>query len=312
MARMVAIFPNEGTHHVGMAKEFYDRSMSVRDLFDRTEKTLSMKIAKLCFMGPIEEQNKVANAHLLMILAEVAFFDLLIQYKRKPEVLTGIGIGEIAALVNAECLPFDNAVQYILKRAKLLESFAQKHDGTSLHISGLPLEQLQPLLKDTEGKVFITQYLAPDTHVLWGPSEFMTALQGQVQGIKNVKTHVQIPRGPIFTPLAAELEGDCDKLLTECLGEERLRNPKIAYHSCADGEYYGSIEQVREVLVKQYSKPVQWVKLVKTLNERGLRTWVEVGPGKVWGNLVRKVDANNRITNVEDAKSLSVTVKITG
>ncbi len=312
MARIAAIFPNEGSHYVGMGKEFYDRSMSTRKFFDDTEKTLSLKIMKLCFMGPIEEQNQIANAHLLMLLTEVAFFDLLIQYKRKPETLTGVGIGEIAALVNAECLPFDNAMQFVLKRAKLLEAFAEKHPGMAISISGLPLEQLQPLLNRTENKVFVTHYLAPDTHILWGPAEMMAGLQTKLQGVKNVKTHTQLPRGPIFTPLASELEGECDKLLTECLGEEKLKNPKIAYHSCADGEYCGTIEQAREVLVKQYSRPVQWVKLVKTLNERGLRTWVEVGPGKVWGNLVRKVDTDNRVSNVEDAKSLSVTVKVTG
>src|SRR5260370_217687 len=131
MARIAAIFPNEGSHYVGMAKEFYDRSMSTRKFFYDSEKSLSPTISKLC-------------------------------------------------------------------------------------------------------------YLSPDTHNLWGPTEIMTALQTKLQGVKNVKTHTQLPRGPIFTPLAADLEGECDKLLNECLGEEKLKNPKIAYHSCADGEYCGS------------------------------------------------------------------------
>ena len=59
-------------------------------------------------------------------------------------------------------------------------------------------------------------------------------------------------------------------------------------------------------------KPVDWIATVKAVNLRGFRTWVEVGPGKVYGSLVRKVDTDNRVSNVEDIKSLSATVKVTG
>ena len=312
MARIAAIFPNEGSQYVGMGKEFYAKSISVRDIFDKAEKILEMKIAKVCFLGTKEEQERLLNAHLITFLCDVAFFDPLVQNRRKPELLTGIGVGEVAALVVSECLPFANALQYIVKRTQILAKFAQKHGGSGLFITGVPLDQLQPRLAREEGELLITQTLSPDTFLLWGPKEAAESLQAEAQGNRQVKTNLQPSRGPLFSPQAAELEPDLDRLLTECLAEAKIKNPKIAFHRCCDGEYVGTLEAVRDVLTKQYSKPVDWIKTVKAVNFRGFRTWVEVGPGKTYGTLVRKIDTDNRISNVEDLKSLSTTVKVTG
>lgn len=312
MARIAAIFPNEGSHYVGMAKEFYAKSITVRDFFDKAEKQTELKIAKICFLGPIEDQNILLHAHLITFISDVAFFDPLVNNRRKPEVLTGIGVGEVAALVCAESLPYVNGLQYIVKRAALLEAFAQKHGGASLSINGATLEQLQPMLAREEGELIITHYLAPDTHIVWGSKEAIDSLQSEVQGVKQIKANLQLPRGPLFSPLAAELEGDLDKLLTECLEGKPLKHPKITFHRSSDGEYVGTVEMVRDVLTKQYSKPVQWIATVNEINKRGFRTWVEIGPGKIYSTLVRKVDTDNRVSNVEDVKSLTTTIKVTG
>lgn len=312
MARIAAIFPNEGSQYPGMGKEFYAKSITVRDIFDKAEKVLDRKIAKVCFLGAKEEQEQLVNAHLMTFICDVAFLDPLVHNRRKPETLTGIGVGEVAALVAAECLSYPSALQYVVKRAELLEKFAQKHNGAALFITGVTLDQLQPILTREEGELIITQYLAPDTFMVWGPKEAVASLQVEAQGIRQIKTNLQPPRGPLFSPKAVELEGDLDRLLTECLEGKPLKNPKIAFHRSSDGEYVGTIEMVRDVLNKQYSKPVDWIKTVQAVNLRGFRTWVEVGPGKTYSTLVRKVDTDNRISNVEDLKSLSTTVKVTG
>jgi len=312
VARIAAIFPNEGSHYVGMGKEFYSKSITARDFFDKAEKLLELKIAKICFLGPKEDQDKLLNAHMITFICDVAFLDPLVQNRRKPELLTGIGVGEVAALVASEAIPYVNALQYVVKRSAILEKFSQKHGGSALSISGVTLEQLQTILIREEGELIITHSMAPDTFVVWGPTEAVRSLESETQGHRQIKTNAQLPRGPLFSALAAELEPELDKLLTECLGDVKLKNPKVAFHRCSDGEYVGTIEMVRDVLTKQYSRPVDWITTVKAVNFRGFRTWVEVGPGKVYGPLVRKVDTDNRVSNVEDVKSLSITVKVTG
>lgn len=311
MARIAGVFPNEGSHYPGMGKDFYNRSMSVRKFFDDAEKLLEIKLAKVCFLGPKEDQDKLFNAQVATFVCDCAFYDPLFQKKRKPELLTGVGVGEIAALVCGEALPYLNALKFIAKRAALLDAFAKQHGGASLFVSGVPLETLKPLLERPEGTLQITHFLAPDAVIVWGKEGAVASLQKAVTGPKEVRTNPQNPRGPLFTPLAAELEAPLSGLLEECLEGIPLKSPKTAFHRSSDGEYVGTFEGVRDVLIKQYSSPVDWVKSVQALNQRGYRIWAEIGPGKLYGSLVRRIDKNNLVTNVEDMNSLNNMVKVT-
>jgi [acyl-carrier-protein] S-malonyltransferase len=312
VSRICAVFPNEGSHYVGMGKDFYAKSMTVRDYFDKAEKLLGLKLAKVCFLGPKEEQDKPLNAPVITFVNDVAFFDPLVKSRRKPECLTGVGIGEVAALVCAESIPYPNALNYVTKRAALIEAFAQKHGGAALSLIGITLDKLQPLLTREEGELIITQTLAPDTFIVYGPTEAIKSLESETQGVKDLRTNPQLPRGPLFSPKAAELEPAFNNLLNECMGELPLKHPKIAFHRCSDGEYVATVDMVRDVLIKQYSSPVDWVKTVAAINHRGFRVWTEVGPGKVYTSMVKKCDKNNTVTNVENMATLAAAVKATG
>jgi [acyl-carrier-protein] S-malonyltransferase len=311
MANLAVIFPNEGSQYVGMGKEFYDRTVNVRNYYDIGEKVTKIKVARLGFLGPKEDQQPTAMAHLITWLGDVAFYDPFAQNHRKANIMMGIGIGEIAALVIAECIPFPVAIQYVLKRASIIDEFAKKFGGINVLISGVLLDKLEPLLSSPASEIVITQYLAPDTFMLWGPPEALTPLMDRYKNIRTVRSTVLSPRGPIFTPLALELEMKFDELLTECLGDQRIFPPKIITHRVSDGEQISSPSDVRDVLVKQYSQPVDWIRSVKGIIDRGFRTWVEVGPKAIYGDFIRKIDKNNRVCNVENMKSLTIAVQVT-
>jgi [acyl-carrier-protein] S-malonyltransferase len=311
MSNIAVIFPNEGSQYVGMGKEFYDRTVNVRDFYDVVEKKLDIKIASISFLGPKEEMQPTPIAHLLTLLADVSFYDPFVQNRRKANLMMGIGIGEIAALVVAECIPFSIACQFVYKRAQIIDEFAKKKGGINVLLSGITLDKLESLLNPATGPIVITQFLAPDTFVLWGPATSLNPLMDRYKNVRTVKSTVLGPRGPLFTAQAVELESQFDVLLTECLGETRLFPPKIATHRMLDGEQINSPTDVRDLIVKQYSQPVDWARAVRLVIDRGFRTWVEVGPKTIYGDFIRKIDKNNRVCNVENMKSLSIAVQVT-
>ena len=66
-------------------------------------------------------------------------------------------------------------------------------------------------------------------------------------------------------------------------------------------------EKVREALTRQVSAPVRWLQSVETLIGEGVDRFVEVGPGKVLSGLVKQINRDVRIMNVENSESLSST-----
>jgi [acyl-carrier-protein] S-malonyltransferase len=294
-----------------MGKDFYDKSLSARKFFDDTERILGVKVAKLCFLGPKEEQDLIENAHYATFLNDIAAWELWVTNRRRADVLTGAGVGEVAALVAAECLPFDAALKFVYQRAQWISKKVGDVKGRAITLMGLNEEQLKASLSREEGEIHLTHRLAPDCFVVWGPRMAVESLAFEVQGAPGLKVLPATARGPLHTPLAMEWEGDMDRLLRECMGGAELKQPKAAVHRVFDGEYLGTADSLRDAVVRQYSRPVDWTATVRVLIERGLRSYVELGPGKVYTTLVKRIDTNTRIANVEDVKSLSVALKVT-
>jgi [acyl-carrier-protein] S-malonyltransferase len=69
----------------------------------------------------------------------------------------------------------------------------------------------------------------------------------------------------------------------------------------ANAEIITSGEQARSSLIKQVSSPVRWLESIEVLIGKGVKTFVEVGPGKVLSGLVRQIDREVQCLNIEDS-----------
>jgi [acyl-carrier-protein] S-malonyltransferase len=63
-------------------------------------------------------------------------------------------------------------------------------------------------------------------------------------------------------------------------------------------------EEARSALKRQVSRPVRWQESIQRLLDEGVRTFVEVGPGKVLLGLIRSIDKSVTMLNAEDEKSV--------
>ena len=83
---------------------------------------------------------------------------------------------------------------------------------------------------------------------------------------------------------------------------------KIIY-SNVKGLPYDESDDIKELLRKQIMSPVLFEKSIKDLIERGVDTFIEIGPGKVLCGFVNKINKNMNTYNVQDLESLKDTVK---
>ena len=55
--------------------------------------------------------------------------------------------------------------------------------------------------------------------------------------------------------------------------------------------------------------PVRWEESMRLLLDKGVNTFVEVGPGRVLTGIMRQIERSVTTLNVEDEKSLQTTVE---
>src|SRR5258707_2702437 len=97
------------------------------------------------------------------------------------------------------------------------------------------------------------------------------------------------------------------------LRSTQFSNLQVPLVTNVDADTITAGDEARDALIRQVTMPVRWEESVRALIDEGVNTFVEVGPGRVLTGLLRQIERSVAALNIEDEKSLAMTVdKITG
>ena len=102
-----------------------------------------------------------------------------------------------------------------------------------------------------------------------------------------------------------------DKLAVELkkININKMNLPVITNVTGAEVE---NNEDIIPLLIKQVMSPVKWEQSIKVLVDKGVDTFIEVGPGKTLSGFVKRIAKGATIINVEDMKSLDKAIEKLG
>jgi [acyl-carrier-protein] S-malonyltransferase len=118
---------------------------------------------------------------------------------------------------------------------------------------------------------------------------------------------------PVSAPFHSALMMPAQERLAGVLKSASFMNLSVPLVTNVDADTVTTGDEARESLVRQVTMPVRWEECVRLLIDEGVNTFVEVGPSRVLSGLLRQIERSVATLNVEDEKSLAVTVeKIAG
>ncbi len=115
-------------------------------------------------------------------------------------------------------------------------------------------------------------------------------------------------------PLAVSVPSHCRLMepagvrFAGVLGAVPFVDAQVRFVNNVDAKEISGAADIRASLVRQLSQSVLWEDCVKTIVAGGVTTFVEVGPGKVLGGLIKRIAPTAICLNVEDADSLGKAV----
>src|SRR4051794_11643766 len=99
-SRIFAIFPGQGSQHVGMAKDLYENFNIAREVFEEVSDSIHIDLKKLCFQGPESDLTLTQNTQPCLLAASVAAFRVAErEFNFTPGAVAGHSLGEYSALV---------------------------------------------------------------------------------------------------------------------------------------------------------------------------------------------------------------------
>lgn len=306
MSKNIAfLFPGQGSQYINMGKELYENIEECKNIFDKGQEILGMPIKELIFEGSNEELTRTKNSQPAILLTSLACQKALELEGISADYTVGLSLGEYGALIYSGVLSFEDGLRLIKKRAEIMDSAVSSEEGTMAAVLKLSEEKVQDLINRASkfGLVEGANYNCPGQVVISGEHE---AIKQSVKIAKELKG-IAIPlkvSGPFHSSMYEKASHEFYRELEKA----NINEPIKTVYSNVKGEPYEKEDDIRELLRLQIMSPVLFEKSIRDLINKGVDTFIEVGPGKTLSGFVKKIDKEVNVYNVEDIKSLKETV----
>ena len=290
------IFPGQGSQYVGMAREFAREIPGARAVIEQADRILGFPLSTLCFEGPEEELRQTQNTQPAIFLHSILSARAL-QNVAPAQMVAGHSLGEYSALVVAGALGFEDGLRLVRLRGELMQRAGESQRGTMAAIVGLSAEELTALCTEASaaGIVQPANFNSPGQTVVSGSVDGVhRAMElARSRGAKLVKELVV--SGAFHSPLMEEArEG-----LTRALEEIEINDARIPLYANVTGEPVTRAATIRELLIRQLTAPVLWEQSVRNMIRDGATRFVELGPGKVLQNPVKRIHPEASLGGVD-------------
>ena len=307
MGKVAFVFPGQASQYPGMGKELAEKYPVAKSTFDEADKVLGFSISKMCFESSEEELKLTANTQPAILTCSVAVARVLAEKGLEPDFVAGHSLGEYSALVGAGSLKFADAVRLVRKRGTSMQDAVPQGVGAMAAIMGLSHAVVVDVCKRAANdEVCAPANLnSPDQTVISGHA-------GAVKRAVELASQAGAKRAvilPVSAPFHSALMAPMQQKLEQELRATEFADLRVPLVTNVDADTVTTGSEAREALIRQVSMPVRWEESVRLLIDERVNTFVEVGPGRVLTGLLRQTERSAGALNVEDEKSLVVTLE---
>jgi len=305
MAAFAFLFPGQGSQSVGMLDAWGDHR-AVRDTLAEASAALGEDVARLIREGPKEALELTTNTQPVMLTAGIACYRAWrAEGGPEPAAVAGHSLGEYTALVAAGALTLADALPLVRFRAQAMQEAVPVGTGAMAAILGLDADAVRAGCAEAaaaSGEVVeAANYNDPKQTVISG-SKAGVDRACELLKAKGAKRALPLA---VSAPFHSSLMKPAAERLRERLAGVRLVAPLIPVVNNIDVAQQSEPAAIRDALYRQAFGPVRWVELVQALRARGIRHFLECGPGKVLAGIVKRIDAAAVAAPVLDPATLA-------
>jgi [acyl-carrier-protein] S-malonyltransferase len=325
-----AVFPGQGSQHVGMAKDLCDQFSIARQVFEEASEAIHFDLKKICFNGPESDLTLTENTQPSLLAASVAAFRVAQQELNfTPSAVAGHSLGEYSALVAIGALDLATAARWVRERGIAMQRAVPKNEGTMAAILGIDDSIIEKLCEKATDLAQQKRNQGENSHIsvpaLVEPANFnapgQIVIAGSVdaveQAISLIKTDDTFAGGKAI-PLSVSAPFHCRlmklardrmaELFSQATDAQKPKTLSCPYIPNRTGRLSKESGIIFELLVEQVDHPVLWKQTIHTFLTSQFTTSVEFGPGKVLAGLTKRIAAHHKmpcaLASVGDTASL--------
>lgn len=291
-------FPGQGSQRPGMGAAWAEHPSW--ELVDEASEVAGRDLARLLLEADADELVQTQNAQLTTFLTSLVTLDAVERTGVEPARVAGHSLGEYTALVAAGAVSFEDGVRLVTERGEAMRVAADEQDGTMAAVLGLDDDKVEVACARVDGDVWVANFNAPGQVVIAGAPDAIDAASTAAKEL-GAKRVMGLPVGGAFhTPFMAPAR---DRL-RKALDLAEFRDPEVAVHANVDALPHPRGSEWAGLLSAQLCSPVRWRQTLHQLDDAGVTTLVELGPGTVLTGMAKRTLSGARTLSVSSPADL--------
>ena len=294
MSKTAFVFPGQGAQFVGMGKDIYENNEKAREEFDKIFSSLSFDLKIAMFEGPEELLKKTKYTQPAIVAMSLVLEKLVREKGITPDFVAGHSVGEYAAFGSGGFLTLSDAVKLTAFRGETMNEIAEAVNGGMAAVLGMDADKIEEVLKTVDGTVEAVNFNEPKQTVIAGEKDAIERACAALKEAGAKRAMALAVSGPfhssLMKPAGEKLRDEAEKY------DFREGTAKLVANTTA--EFISTPEEIKAEIYAQSFGPVKWVDTVKKLKDNGVDTIYEIGPGKVLAGLIKKIDKEIKVINI--------------
>ncbi len=272
---LALVFSGQGTIYPGAGRKLYDHFPLVREWMDRIASRSEPNLLEVMFREDGESLRDTLYQQPALFCLEYAILRQMMAWGIKPSFLAGHSVGELVALTAAGSLSWEDGLELVSQRARLMSEAAQTVPDPGVMIAvEAPVEVVEQKAAG-RSDIFITNFNSPHQTVLGGPGGPIRSLMKELEreGCHSTRLNVSMA---FHSPIMKTIRDGMADVLNGLV----IHAPRIPVLSNTTERIYPSRpEEIRRVILSHLESPVRWMQNTASLwDEHGVRLFLEIGP----------------------------------
>ena len=299
------LFPGQGSQYVGMGSDFYAKFDLVKKNFEIVDKALGFSLSNLILNGPESELKLTMNTQPAIMVVGFSIFTVLNREfnlnLHDSKFFAGHSLGEYTALVCSGSLSLEKAAYLLHERGKAMQDAVPQGEGAMTAVLGMTIDEVQKEidLLPKEGVCEIANDNSNGQVVVSGTSQIVKMLNENLK--KKKKRGIVLP---VSAPFHSSLMKNAAENMQNKIRNTDFLNPKPSIISNVTAQEESSADSIKSLLVKQITSRVRWRESINYMIKSGVTEFIEIGPGKVLSGLVKKINKDVKVSNINSTEDL--------
>jgi [acyl-carrier-protein] S-malonyltransferase len=293
-------FPGQGSQTVGMGKALAEAFFEASAVFEAVDEALGEKLSTIIFEGSLETLTLTENAQPALMAVSLAAIRVLeargVRIRDKVAFVAGHSLGEYSALAAAGSLSVADAARLLRTRGRAMQRAVPVGTGAMAALLGIELDAARQVAAEAaQGEVCEAANDNGGGQVVISGAKAAVKRALDIAKAKGAKRAILLP---VSAPFHCALMAPAAKVMQAALAEVQIVAPAVPLIANVLAAPITDPAEIRKRLVEQVTGLVRWRESMAWLGGAGVKTFVEVGAGKVLSGLAKRI--------VEGAETLAV------